>query len=187
MKQELISYLKTTAGKHVFAIALSVVAIISFRSYMAEHDARLIADQQVKAAQSQIDTLQKQQVQADKAAKIQVVRLQAKAAEVKTAPEAIAALPSVSVEQLKARALPDAPSAVSVEAVPLYQELNKCKQDAVNLGACSVKLDLQQKIDADKDVQITALKKKPGFWHRVKSTAITLGIGAAAGYVLTHR
>ena len=56
----------------------------------------------------------------------------------KTAPEAIAALPSVTPDNtppLQAEAIPDAPDRTSVLAVPLYQDLNSCKQCEVNLDA----------------------------------------------------
>lgn len=190
MKATILGYLKTSAGKHVFFIALLIAGIMLGRSWLAEHDARLTADSAVKTAQTEIATLQQQQVTATQAAKVQVIALQSQAAAVKTAPQAIAALPTVSAdlhaETIPAEALPDAPQKVAVDAVPLYQQLNECKQTAVNLNACEINLGFEKQINADKDTEISALKAKPGFWHRVKTTAITVGIGVAVGYVL-HR
>jgi hypothetical protein len=185
-----MNFIKTNAG-HILGFLLLVVAVIVFHSWLGEHDARLVADGQVKAAQATIDTLKSQQSALTEAAKVEVTVLQKAAAEVKTAPEAIAALPSVAVVPIEAEAIPDAPDRTSVLAVPLYQDLNSCKQCTVNLDATTKKLNLQVEIDAEKDTEITALKKKPGFWHRVKETSITLGIGAgigAVGYaVASHR
>jgi hypothetical protein len=187
MKQEIISYLKTSAGKHVFAIAVVVLGFIVGASWLQEHDARLKAEVTVKAAQDQINTLQTKKGDVDKAAKTQTSALQRQAAAVKTPKQAIDALPSVTNAPLAPVPVPDLPDDVAVNAVALYKNLNACKQDAVNLAACSTKLDIQEQIDAKKDEQITALKRKPGFWKAVKSKAITLGIGAITGYVLAHR
>ena len=187
MKEAIINYLKTTAGKHVFFIVLAVVAFIVGRSWLQEHDARLQADATVKTAQTTIDTLAKQQTATAQAAKVEVTVLQKQADAVKTPLEAAKALPTVETQPLNAVSLPDAPTKVSVDVMPLFQSLSTCKQDAVNLGACGKELDIEKQIDGQKDVEITALKKKPGFWHRVKTTLITLGVGTAAGYAIAHR
>jgi hypothetical protein len=183
------AFLKANAG-HVIGFLLLVAVVIGFRSYMAEHDARLVADGQVKTAQATIETLKQQQNNVTKAAQVQVTVLQKEAAAVKTAPEAIASLPSVSAVPLEPEALPDEPLKVAVDAVPLYQELNSCKQCTVNLDASTKKMDLQLQIDAEKDTEIAALKKKPSFWRRVGTTAKTVGIGVgigAVGYALASR
>lgn len=168
------------------AAALFAVLALCGAAWLEEHDARIKAEVTVQASQTQIDSLQKQKDAADSAAKQQIAALQKQAKAVKTPAQAVQAIPALTDVPLNMRQVPGLPDAVTVDALPLFQQLNECKQDAVNLSACSTKLDLEQKIDADKDVQITALKKKPGFWTRVKDTAITVGIGVAAGYVL-HR
>lgn len=175
--------------KHVegcLAAALLAAFVLAGVAFVQEHDARIKADVTVQAAQTQISDLQKQKDAADAAAQKQITALQKQAKTVKTPAQAVQAIPPLTDVPLNMRQAPGLPDAVTVDALPLFQQLNECKQDAVNLSACSTKLDLEQKIDADKDVQITALKKKPGFWTRVKDTAITVGIGVAAGYVL-HR
>jgi hypothetical protein len=179
-------FLKTNAGHIIGFLLLAVVVGVIGHSWLAEHDARLIADGQVKAAQAAIDTLKGQQTAVTKAAQVQVTVLQREAEAVKTAPEAIASLPSVTPTDsapLQPEAIPDAPDRASVLAVPLYQDLNSCKQCTVNLDAETKKLDLQVQIDAEKDAEITTLKKKPGFWHRVGTTAKTVGVGVAIGAV----
>lgn len=182
----ILTYLKESAGRHLFGIAVAVGLLIAGRSYLAEHDARLIAEQTIKTAQVQIDSLQKQSAVITQAGQQKVMVLQKQAEAVKTPAQAIAALPAVSTVDLHPAALPDAPSAVQVDALPLYQELNTCKQDAVNLGVCGANLDIEKQVTAQKDVEITALKKKPGFWHRVRQTAEMVAIGAALGYA-AHR
>lgn len=175
--------------KHILGVLVAAALLLAGHSYMAEHDARLVAEQTIKTAQTQIDGLQKQQQIAEQAGQAQIAVLQKQAAAVKTpaqAVQAIQAAPDLSALPLNVRPAPGLPDAVTVDALPLYQELNTCKQDAVNLGVCSTKLDLQTQIDKDKDTQITALKKKPGFWKRVKTTAEVVGVGIAIGYA-AHR
>lgn len=191
--QNILTYLKTTASAHLVIIGLAVVGFVFFRSFMAEHDARLQADTTVKSAQTQIQSLQAQQATVTKDAAVTVTVLQKEAAAVKTPVQAVQALQTPApdmaetVAPLEVAALPDAPGRVSVNALPLNQDLNTCRQDAVNLGACTSTLGLEKQIEAQKDIEIVALKKKPGFWHRVKTTLITLGIGTAAGYAIAHR
>jgi hypothetical protein len=185
-----MNFLKTNAG-HFIGAALFVLAAFGFHLWLQEHDARMAAENTVKTAQAQIDSLKTQEATVAQTARVQIVTLQKDAAAVKTTPEAIKELSSVETTPLNAEALPlpgqpplpDAPGKVAVDAVPLYQDLNACKQDAVNLAACTSEQSLQTKIDADKDAEIAALKKGPGFWHAVKVTAVTAGIGALVGYV----
>lgn len=187
MTTAILTYLKTTAVKHILFIALCVAGFVVFRSYMAEHDARLVAEGKITSAEKTVAALEVQQTKMTEAAKVEVTVLQKQADAVKTAPEAITALPTVSVPELKAEALPDAPDRVSVEAVPLYQELNACKVDGVNLSACALNLAAEKQITAQKDIEIAALKQKPSFWHRVKTSAIEVGIGIGTGYVISKK
>jgi hypothetical protein len=188
--QSVLSYLKTTASTHLVIIGLGVGGFIAVRAYKSEHDARLIADATVKTAQTAIVGLQAQQATVAKQATAQVIVLKQEAAAVTTPAQAVAALeaPKADVEAVVApldvQALPDAPGRVSVAALPLSQEVNTCAVNSVNLGSCTATLDLQKQIDTEKDVQITALKKKPGFWATLKRDAITVGIGIGVGYAL---
>lgn len=165
-----------------FGVCLAIGAV----AWIQEHDARILAEQTVKASQSRVEDLQKSITQVDQSTKTQIAALQKKAATVKTPVQAVQAIPELSDIPLNAHPAIGFPDAVMVDAVPLFQELNKCKQDSVELSACSTKLGLEQKIDTEKDVQITALKKKPGFWKQVKDTSIKVGIGVAIAYAL-HR
>lgn len=181
--------------KHIEGLLVAAFGLflaVGFVAWTQEHDARILAEQTVKTSQIQIDSLQKQKAAVDTVAQSQIAVLKKQAAAVKTPAQAIPEIPKLSDIPLNVRTVPGLPDAVTVDALPLFKELSECKQDAVALAACSAKLDLDQKIDADKDTQITALKQKSkrGFWARLKKdvidTAVTVGIGVAAGYAL-HR
>jgi hypothetical protein len=183
---QILNWLKTYAATHVGYLVIIGVVLFAGRMYMQEHDARVKADATVKTAHTAIDGLQKQQSVTAQTAKVEVTVLQKQAEAVRTTPEAVAALPSVETQPLNAEIVPDAPSRVAVDAVPLFQELSVCKQCSVKLDAAGKELDLQKQITAQKDVQIAALKKKPGFMTRVvKGLKVVgcAGAGAAAGSI----
>lgn len=186
MKDAILNYLKSRASKHVLGIVVAAGVVLAGHSWLAEHDARMIAEQTVKAVQTNIDSLQKQSQIVQQAGQVQIAALAKQAAAVKTPAQAIQAIPTIADAPLNVRPAPGLPDAVTVDALPLFQELNACKQTAVGLGVCTTRMDLQTKIDADKDQQITALKQKPAFWKRTKTTAEVLAIGAALGYA-AHR
>lgn len=183
----ILNWLKANAVKHLEALAIAGALVFAGCMWLREHDARIQADAQVKTAQSAIDGLQKQQAQVAQAAKSQVVILQKEAAAVQTPAQAITALQSPALPvpansaPLDVTALPSAPDKVAVSALPLFQDLNTCKQDEVNLGACTQELTIQKQIDTQKDTEITALKKKPGFWTRLVKGAKVVGCSAAGG------
>jgi len=195
MMDAIITYLKTKAGAHLEALVIAGVLILLGHSWLAEHDARLAAAATVQVEQTQIDGLKAQQSAVTKAATVQLVQLQAAAAKVTSAPEAIAAIAAVTpaatptnpAPELDAVPVPDAPTKTEVNAVPLYEDLNACKQTEIKLDACVQTLNLQTRIDADKDTEIVALKKKPGFWKRVLSTAKAVGVGVGIGVVLSSK
>ena len=149
----MIDHMKVYAKTHLFYLVIGAVILIALRSWLQEHDARLVAESRVKESESRVS-----QIVAEKQAAIAVLQTKAKA--VQTAPQAIAAIPEISSLDLHPRPLPELPTAVAVEAVPLYQALNACAQDRVERLAC-------EKIVVEKDVQIKALKAKPKFWKRL--------------------
>lgn len=157
---------------------------LAMLSAIREHDARILAEQTVKESAARVVTLEQTVKDTDAKGKAAIKALQKRAAEVKTPAAAITALPEVTEAPLAPKPLPDAPSAVQVEAVPLYQELSRCKQTGVQLGTCQDKLDLSAKIIAEKDEQIQALSKPKGFWKRFGTTMKDVGIGVAIVYGL---
>ena len=180
----ILAWIKTNGGKHIWAIAIAAALILGGRLWLAEHDASLQADATVKAAQAQIDALKSQRTTIAKAAQLQVTVLQKQADAVKTAPEATAALQQdaeVKTALPSLAVLPDSPGKVQVDALELFKGVNKCEQDSIQLGACVKELDIQTQIDTKKDEQITALKKKPGFWKRMGKAAKVIGCAAGGG------
>lgn len=170
-------------------IAFGVLAIgVLGYSALREHDARILAEQTVHESQGRVAVLEKQSQDVVQAGAVQIAKLQKEAKAVKTPAQAIEAIkaPDFSDIQLNPSPLPDAPDKVAVDAVPLFKELNKCEQCSSSLATATAELDLEKKVEAEKDVQITALKKKPSFWHRVEKTAEVLAIGGAIGYA-AHR
>jgi hypothetical protein len=167
-----MNYLKT----HIFYIAIIAMVLISGRVWLQEHDARVLAEQQIKVSEATVKTLQAQiadtQAQADKT----IAAIKAKVVIVKTPAQAIAAIPEVSSLPLNSRPAPD--GGVTVDAVPLFQTLAQCKEDAVQLNACTVNSKAKDDIITQKDLEITALKKKPGFWTRLKSQGKAAIVGA---------
>jgi hypothetical protein len=175
-------YLKQYLSTHVFYIVVIAIAIVCGRAWLQEHDARVSAELQIKQSEQQVQGLQKQIQVNDAAAEQQVTSLRVLTAKTKTPQQAIAAIPALA-EALNARAGPSS-ATVIVDAVPLFQELAQCKQDAVNLNACQADYKAEVKITAQKDDQITTLKKKPRFWKRVGSALKTALIGGAATEIL---
>lgn len=168
----------------VWVVALTV-AVIMGHSYIAEHDARVLADAQIKTSEANIVSLQ-QQIAATNAAAAQKVQVITKIVhDVQTPAQALVAVPQLTDVPLNARVSTDSPNQVSVDAVPFVELLGQCKTDAVNLNACQSDLKNQTTITAEKQNEIVALKKKPAFWTRVKKTAqivaICIGIGITIG------
>lgn len=172
------SWLQTYISTHLFYIILIGGGLLGFRAFMAEHDARLNAEAIIKQSESQVKNLQQQIVDV-KAAAAQQVRVVTKIVhDVQTPTQAVAAIPQLTNVPLNARISPDNPNQVSVDALALIPLLGQCKTDAINLSACQVASQKQDLIIADKDKEIVALKAKPRFWARIKST---LKIAATSG------
>src|SRR5271157_1293036 len=148
------AYLKT----HIFYIALVAMLLIFGQVWMTEHDQRVLADATVKAAQTQVQTLQAQIATEQVQAAQTIAAVKAKAVLVKTPVQAIAAIPDMSSLPLNSRPAPD--GGVTVDALPLYTELAQCKIDAVSLNACTQQSAQKDQIIAQQVTEIKALKKK---------------------------
>lgn len=179
-----MEYLRVHLGYIVLILIAAVATHLVFASWRAEHDARLVSEVKVHAAEDQVKSLEQQMQDRDAVAAQQISALRKQAASVKTPVQAIAAIPQVSNVPLNARVLPDNPQQVGVDAVPLFQELSSCKEQAVTLGACQANLKDTDAVVTQKNVEIAVLKKKPGFWKRLKSGAKKVGAGVAIGLVL---
>jgi len=196
---------------HALWVVAVGVAFIGYRSYIAEHDARLLADQkvavaeqQVKALQTNIDqnnaaiaSLQQQMSQRD-AQNAQIIsKLVAQQKAAVTPSQQVAVLqttaklpePIVSIAGTPDWKLP------ASDVQPLFQAITDGQIAGTNLAACQSDLTDEKQIEAKdqstiadqkqqldlKDTEIATLKKKPGFWHRVSGTLKLVGIGIGIG------
>jgi hypothetical protein len=178
----MIEYAKT----HLFYLALIASGLIFFHCWTQEHDQRLLAEQTVKAAQTQVQTLQAQIASEQAQAAATIASIQAKVISVKTPQQAVAAIPDLSSLPLNARPAVDNPTQVSVDAVPLAQTLGQCSEDKVALLSCQQEQGQKDQIISEQKIEIVALKKKPSFLRRVLGTAKAVGIGIGIGVLLVH-
>jgi hypothetical protein len=184
----MITWLENYGKTHLFYIILIAVGLFSFHAWQQEHDARLLAEQTVKQTDAQVKTLQQQIVtnNTQAAAKVQVVTKIVHDAV--TPAQQIAAVPQLSDVQLNAREIPslapDGPPEVAVDLAPLVMELGQCRQDSINLGACTQNYNACQDIVKARDGEIVVLKKKPNFFHRVVGVAKAVGVGIGIGLLL---
>lgn len=154
--------------------------------WLQEHDQRIKAEELVKASMIRIAVVEREKVQIQDATDAKVQTIQKRSALIRTAPQAIAAMPTVTNAPLNARPLPDMPTAVAVEALPLFQELAACRVTEARLSGCTELRTKDTAILTEKDVQIKALKSKGSVWKRIEHTVEILAIGAAVGYAM-HR
>lgn len=183
----MVNYLKT----HLFYVILIVVGIIAFRAWLYEHDnknaqqaAKQVAEAQVKADVATIKTLTDSLASIKIAAAKQVVVIQKEAAAIKTPQQAIPVVDAFD-PALRPRLLPD--MTIAVDSVTLAKDLEACRIDRVQLGACQGQLALyerpvdgilakQNDIIAQKDKELKAAK--PSFWSQLKRDSKTAFIGA---------
>lgn len=182
MKQSIVDWLKANAGKHVESLVIAGALLFGGRMWIQDHDARLQADAAVKTAEANVKALQAQQVKVVKDTQTKVVVLQQKSAAVDTPVKAVAALPEAAPE-LKAEPLPDTPDKVAVDALPLFKDINQGQQCAVELQGCQAALTLQKSIDGEKDTEVKAEAKKPGFFHRLGKGLKVVGCSAGGAAV----
>lgn len=169
----MLTWLTTFGKTHLTYIVIILIGLIAFRSWLAEHDARLAADNTVKSLQQQIGAINTAAAQ-----KVQVVtKVIHDLGPVPTPAQVVQAVPQLTDVPLNTRVVAGNPVDVEVTAQPLVQLLAQAKEDAINLKAC-------QDVSVLKDQQITALKKKPNFWHRFLGTAKAVGIGIGIGAII---
>lgn len=164
---------------HGWYLLLIGLALFGFRSWLMERDARVRAEQQQVISDERVKNIQQQMdaVNAAAAQKVQVVtRVVHDAA---TPQQVVQAIPQLTDVPLNARTVPalvsSAPDQVAVDAKPFVELLGQCKTDSVNLGACSANLASCEEIVKEKDGEVAALKKGPGFWKQFKHDLKTTG------------
>lgn len=157
---------------HLVWIAAVSVALVLGHSWIAEHDARLRADEQIKASETLIKSLEDHQKATDAAASQKVQTVVKIVHDAVTPTQVIAALPQIDPQiatGLSAHVATDNSNAVEVNAPALIQVVGDLKTSQVQLGACQSDLADEKNIVVQKDSEITALKRKPSFWARIKS------------------
>jgi hypothetical protein len=171
-------------GHLVWVVGIAVALVIG-HSYLAEHDARLLADAQIKISEANVKALTDQIAATNAAAaqKVQVVtRIVHDAA---TPAQVVEAVPQLTDVPLHTRVAPDNPVQVSVDALPFINLLGQAKTDAINLAACRDNLKAETAIVDAKQTEIVALKKKPSLWKRVGGVAKAVGVGIGIGVLIS--
>jgi hypothetical protein len=167
---------------HLVWIVAIAVGLLVGRVALREHDARVLSEAQVQASEKNVANLRWQIATTDKAAEQKAEVVTKIVHDAVTPSEQIAALPQLSDVPLNARLVPalspNGPPQAAVDLAPLIQELGECKTAESNLGACKSDLQNEKAIASDKDTEITALKKKPKFFTRVKHGLELFGAGA---------
>lgn len=169
---------------HIFWVALVSVGLVLGRSWLAEHDSRILAEQSVKSAQDSVKTLQQQLADIQKQGQQRVQVVTKIVHDTVTPAQVVAAIPSLTDLPLATRVIPKNPVDVQVAAQPLVQLAGDDKAAQINLQACQQIVGLKDQQLTAKNEEIKALQKKPDFWHRVGGTLKQVGIGIAIGAII---
>jgi hypothetical protein len=175
-----IQYLKT----HAWYLAVISIALVAGRSWIQEHDARLLAEQTARVAEQKFQDYQKQVDALNAVRDSRIAAIQKQAAAVKTPAQAITAIPDVSTLPLHATPVPTAPEAVQVDALALYQTLSACQVDRVKLDACTQSSSIKDEQITAQRSTISELKRPKGFWKRLGSNLKWIGTAAGIGFAL---
>lgn len=181
----MITWLENYGRTHIFYIILIAVGIVAGKCWLQEHDDKVLAQQAVKQADARVEDLRSQIATTNAAAAAQVKTVVQIVHDAKTPAQQIAAIPQLTETPINARTLPGLPDGVvAVDLAPLVAELGQCKQDSINLGACTQNLNTCQQIVKEREAEIVVLKKKPNFMHRVLGVAKAVGVGVGIGLLL---
>lgn len=160
-----LTYLKT----HVWYLVVIVVLLLAGRSWITEHDARLLAEQKAALDEQQIKSIQAE-------AALQVAAIEKEKAAIRTPQQAVPVIQAFdpALRPVAPTTTSEGPQSleVSVDSVQLAKDLESCRIDRVNLAACQKQSQLQQD-------EVKVLKKKPGFWKRLGHDLKTAAIGVA--------
>lgn len=184
METKIWTYLRT----HLFYVVLIGVSLLFFHSWLVEHDNKLLAQQQLKISELRVQDLAQQNQAIKEAAQRQVVVVQKTVAAVKTPTDAVAVIPTLTTVPIQPQLDTAHPNLIEVDPIALVKELGQCKQDSIQLDACTKESANKDAIIVEKDTEIKALKKPQGFWKRLKGTTKVFGIGVGVGIALvaTH-
>jgi hypothetical protein len=171
---------------HLIWIVGVAVLLLGFHSWQGEHDARLLAAQEEKVAETQVKSLEAQISERDKQVTVQTAPIIKIIHDVKTVPEVIGALPTVMTRPLP-QPIVQQSSGIKIpelDVIPLFDQVADDKVCRSLLDTSSNDLADTRGIVKQKDDEIKALKKPKSFWSRTKSTLKVIGIGVGIGVVL---
>lgn len=179
------TFLKFVDKPIIPACALVLVLVVyGSVTLLREHDARILADQHVKESAARVNDLELQIDGIERTSREKLAALQKLKSSVTTPAQAIAEIPKLTDVPLVTRVLPDSPSEVAVQAVPLFQDLAECKATGIKLDACTAEMALKGKIVTEEKGQVTALKSKGGnFWQRLGHGAKVIGCAAGGAAI----
>lgn len=173
---------------HLIWIVGVAVALVAIHSWMGEHDARLLANQEEKVAEAQVKTLEQSIADRDKQSAATVAPIVKVIHDVKTVPEVIGALPTVLTAPLPEPVITAPNNALLIpepDVLPLFDQVADDKVCRKELDTATKDLADTKGIVTQRDDEIQTLKKPKSFWSRTKSTlkvvGITLGVGIAIG------
>lgn len=169
---------------HLIYIVIIVAMVVGFRSWRAEHDARLAAEKSIAVSQQVVKSLQDQITQRDAASAKQVQTIVKVIHDVQTPQQAAQNLPAVVTSPLAAPVAVEASGDWLVprsDVMGIFAQLSDDKLCRVELTNVRADLTDEKAINTQLNGQIAILKKKPSFWHRVGSTMKKVGIGVGIG------
>lgn len=176
--------MKTHLGYWFAGAVLAAMSYFAVHSWLAEHDARLAADITTAEAKAQVKQLNTDMatIIADKDSVIAGLKKQK--AEVKTPQQAITAIPTLVDLPINVRPDPTDATRATVDVLPLFQQLNQCKQDTVELNACKLTSEKKDEIIKIDEAEIVTLKKKPAFWKRMTGSMKSAGFWTSVGILV---
>jgi hypothetical protein len=156
---------------------------------MVEHDARVIAEAQVKISEAQVKTLTDGMTARDtKSAQAQAVIVKV-IHDTATVPQAIANMPAVIDTPLPVPVQATASGDMVIpkdDVISIFQQLGDDKLCRSQLVTATADLADTKQIVVAKQTEIAALKKKPSFWKRVKHDLKVAAFGAAIAAIMIH-
>lgn len=171
---------------HVWYLVILALLIFGGHAWMQEHDARVLAEANLKVNASTVQMLQKQIAANDEQTAAQIKSLQDLITTVKTPIQVVQALPKVTTIPLPVppTVLPDnSIDFPEADVLPLFKDLEQGKEDAVALTSCKSDLANEKEIAVNQATEITTLQKKPKFWKRVAHD-VKVSTGTAAVVVI---
>ena len=172
---------------HIWYLVIILILAFGGHAWMQEHDARILAEANLKVNQTTVETLQKQIAENDAATDQQIQSLEAMIKTVRTPIQVVAQLPKVmdTPLPLPPTVLPDnSIDFPEADVLPLFKDLAQCKEDAVSLTSCQSDLTKEKEIVTTQNTEIKTLKQKPKFWSRVKHDTKLVGVGVGLAVIV---